>query len=86
MLNRLLIYEYINKLKKEDIINFSKTQGINLNNQEINIIYEYIKKDYKKIFNNPEEVLNEAKLKLNNTTYLKLNELYINNKNKIKSL
>ena len=82
-MNRLLIYEYINRLRYEDIIKFCSYKGISVNDNEIDIIYKYIKNDYKRFFNNPEEILNEIKSKVSNNTYLEIINLYNKYKNKI---
>lgn len=74
-MNRMLIYDYINTIRKEDIFRFGINQGIELEDYEIDIIYNYIKNDYKRIFDNYEEVLMEVKDKLKDRTYDKLVEL-----------
>ena len=83
-MNKLFIYEYINRLKYEDIINYCNNNNININNQELEIIYTYIKNDYKRFFNNPTIVLNEIKNKVSNNTYKEIITLYDKYKNKIK--
>ena len=75
-MNKLLIYEYINRLRHEDVVNFCDIKGINASDEEISIVYNYIKSDYKRFFNNPDEVLNEIKSKVSNNTYLIILELY----------
>ena len=75
-MNRLLIYEYIKKLRKEDIINYCNRMNIFINDNELEIIYCYIKNDYKRFFNNPEDVIREIKNKLSDNTYNELMELY----------
>ena len=75
-MNRLLIYEYINRLKRDDIINFCNVKEINISNNEIDIVYNYIKNDYKRFFNNPDEVLNEVKSKVSDNAYNIIIELY----------
>ena len=82
-MNKLLIYEYINRLRREDIINFSNIRGISLESYEIDVIYYYIKNEYKRFFNNPMEVLNEVKNKVSNNTYNEIINLYDKYKNKI---
>jgi len=77
-----LIKKYINILKKEDIINYAKKQGIYLNNAELDTIYKAIKTRWEEIYVNGLKVIEEYKNKLNNTTYLKLIELYKEVKNK----
>ena len=75
-MNKLIIYQYINKIKREDIINFSKTRGIELSSDELEIIYYYVKNEYKRFFYNPLEVLNEISKKVSNNTYNEIINLY----------
>lgn len=82
-MNRLIIYEYINRLKREDIIKFCNIKGISVNNDDLDIVYSYIKKEYKRFFNNPDEVLNEIKDKVSSYTFNEIMKLYNKYKNKI---
>ena len=75
-MNKLLIYQYINKLTKEDIKKYSLSQNINLTNNELDILYDYIKQKTNKILNNPEKVFNEIKDKISIPVYNKIIELY----------
>ncbi len=79
-----LIETYVNKLTKDDIINFSNKQNIILQNYEINIIYAYIKKYWKIIYKgNPSSIFLDLKNNVNPNTYNKILELYGKYKNKI---
>ena len=50
----------------------------------IELIYDYIKKDYKTIiYGNPKDILNEIKFKVKPLTYNKIENLYIKFKDKI---
>ena len=80
-MNKHILYDYINKLKKEDIINYINKQQISLTNNELDIIYDNIKNNTDNILNNPLKEINKIKDKLNINTYNKLIELY--NKYKI---
>jgi len=83
-MNIYLISEYIKRLKKEDIIKFSTSQGIILDNQELDTIYTYIKKYYKTfIYGNPRPILDELKTKVKPLTYNKIENLYGQFKDKI---
>ena len=75
-MNRLLIYQYINKIKKEDIRKYSLTQNINLTDNELDIIYDYIKNKTSKVLDNPEEISVEIKDKVSIPVYNKIMELY----------
>lgn len=82
-MNRLFIYEYINRLRRDDVLKFCSLKGINISDNEINIIYDYIKQDHKRFFNNPTEVLNEIKVKVSDNTFSEIMKLYDKYKNKI---
>ena len=83
-MNIYLINEYIKRLTKEDIIKFSESQGISLDDNEINTIYEYIKKYYKTfIYGNPRPILDELKQKVKPMTYNKIETLYSQFKDKL---
>ena len=79
-----IIKKYINYLKKDDIINFAKKEGVNLNNIEVDTIYNVIKTRWEEIYSNGIKVINEYKDKLNELTYNKLIELYNYYKKKLK--
>ena len=76
-MNKKLIYQYVKKIKKEDILEFSKRQDINLRDDELDLIYDYIKNKTDIILDNPEEILEKIKDKLSKKVYLKILELYI---------
>ena len=83
-MNFYLIEEYVNRMKKEDINNFALKQGIILDDNELNIIYNYIKENYKTIlYGNPKEILLEIKEKVKPLTYSKIENLYMKFKDKI---
>ena len=50
MINRL-IEQYVNRMTKNDIIVFANKNGIELNEGEVKIIYNHIKKNWKTIVN-----------------------------------
>ena len=76
------IINYIEKIKKEDIIDFGLKYNINLNNTETDFIYENIKKNWRElIYGNPTHIFNELK-KISPSNYQKIEELYIEFKNK----
>ena len=43
---------YINKLKKEDVLNFALKNNINLSDEELNFTYNFIKNNYKESIKN----------------------------------
>lgn len=83
-MNYLIIKKYINKLTKQDIINYAHKENISLSNQEIDIIYKYIKTRYNDFFyNDANLLLQEIKPQVSKNTYNKIIELYNQYKNKI---
>jgi len=83
-MNIYLVSEYVKRLTKEDIIKFSTSQGIILDNNELDTIYNYIKKHYKTfIYGNPRPILDELKTKVKPMTYNKIENLYSQFKDKI---
>ena len=75
-MNRLIIYQYINRLRKEDIVRYCNNHGIFVDNNDLEVVYNYVKNDYKRFFDNPINVLNEVKYKVSNYTYGKIMEVY----------
>ena len=75
-MNKLLIYKYIDKIKKDDIKNYSSSQNIKLTDNELNIIYDYIKYKTNEVLNNPQEVFKKIKDKVSIPVYNKILELY----------
>ena len=84
MMNRLFIYEYINRLRYEDVVNFCNYKNIIVSDSELQVIYNYIKNDYKRFFNDPMVVLNEVKNKVSDNTFKEIMFFYDKYKNKIK--
>ena len=71
-----IIKNYVDKLTKEDIINYSKKEGIFLNDNEINVIYDEIKNNWKQLYNGNTRVITNLENKINNKAYNKLIDLY----------
>lgn len=76
-----LIEHYINKLTKEDIIDFSIKNDIILNNDELIYLYKIIKEKYKILLNGDTSIFNEIKDNININAYNKIIELYNKYKN-----
>ena len=74
MLN--LIEPYINNISKNDINNFALKNNINLNSNELDFIYNFIKTRYKDVLNNPTN-FNLVKYKQNfsNENFIKINAI-----------
>ncbi len=83
-MNFYFVENYISKLTKKDIENFALKENITLNKEELNIIYYYIKNNYKNIiYNKPEYTLKDIKEKYNTDIYLKVKKVYLKYKEKI---
>ena len=74
MLN--LIEPYINNITKNDINSFALKNNINLNNNELEFIYNFIKIRYKEVLNNPNNFsLTKYKNNFSNENFVKINGL-----------
>lgn len=83
-MNIYLLKEYINRITKKDIVNFASKENISLNNDELDIIYYYVKNHYKTfIYGNSRSILNEIKEKVRPETYQKIEMLYEKYKHKL---
>ena len=83
-MNQFIIEKYINKLTKQDIINYTSKQNIPLTTTELDIIYNYIKTKYKDFLaGNREKIFEELEQKITQQTYQKIIELYNLYQNKI---
>ena len=78
-----LISQYINRLNYKDIDDFAKSHGITLKNNEIEIVYNHIKKDWRTIiYGNPRGILDDIKNQFDSLTYSKIESLYTFFRNK----
>lgn len=71
-----MIEPYINNITKNDINNFALKNNINLNNNELDFIYNFIKNRYKEILSNPNNFsLTRYKNNFTNENFVKINGL-----------
>lgn len=63
------VKNYINKMTKDDIINFAKKNNTSLTNDELNYIYNKLKTSFDSIYNNPKTFMNDLKRVLDNKNY-----------------
>ncbi|MCM1371170.1 MAG: hypothetical protein NC181_04720 [Clostridium sp.] len=85
-MKELIIKKYIDNITKSDIYNFGVKNNIILDDKELDIIYYYIKKDWKVIiFGNINPILNELKEKVNTYKLTKIVKLYNEFKEKYKN-
>ena len=57
-------------------MNYGIKEGIELNDEEINLIYFYIKNRYMDFFNNPDDIFREIEGNIRDNVYSKIIELY----------
>ena len=82
-----LIKEYIDKITISDINKFANKNNINLDNNELNLIYKYIKNDWKTIiYGNYNIILNDLKNKIDINKYNKIENLFYKFKSKYQNL
>lgn len=78
-----LIGNYVNKMTISDVKNFALSNNINLNNTELDIVYNTIKKNwYTLIYGDYTNIFNNIKDKFDTDTYKKIEELFFYFKNK----
>mgnify|MGYP004452413327 CR=1 FL=1 len=78
-----LIENYVNKMTISDVNNFALSNNINLNNTELDIVYNTIKKNwYTLIYGDYTSIFNNVKDKFDTDTYKKIEELFFYFKNK----
>ena len=86
-MNELLLDKYIKKLNIDHIRQYAKNNNIKLINNEDEIIYDYIKKYYKKLYKNDnnDDIFDQLKCKLSLNTYNNVLSIYNETKEKIKN-
>ena len=85
-MNDFLIKQYITNLTYGDINNFASANGVTLNNDETEVIYNNIKNNWRTIvYGNPRGILNDLKEQLEPNTYNKVEELYISFKDRFQN-
>lgn len=81
-----LIIQYIDRMTLMDIDDFAKKNGIVLTNDEIDLVYYHIKNNWRTIvYGNPKPILEDLKSKVDGLTYQKIENLYVEFKNKYSS-
>ena len=82
-----LIKSYINKLTIQDINNIANKNNINLNDYELNFIYNQIKNNYNDLlYGDSTNIFNELKNNVSSDNYYKIMELYTKYKQRYQSL
>ena len=75
-----ILKQYIEKLKKEDIIKFIGKNNYQVSDKEIDTIYFYIKNYWEDIFDNQEDIWNKIKQEVSPNTFIQIQGLYQNYK------
>lgn len=72
-----LLNQYVSKMSKDDILKFASKNDINLDENELNIIYNHIKENWEAIiYENPKPIMEDVKKNVNPSTYEKIESLY----------
>lgn len=83
-MNKYFIKKYIDKLTKQDIMNYATSKEIYLPKEEIDIIYNTIKTKWIDFINgNQSQILEELKPHISQKTYQEIINIYTRYKNKI---
>lgn len=70
-----LIKNYVAKMTKEDVVKFSEKNDIHLNEQELDFVYRFIKKNYEALYANPNIDLSKYKNNFTEENYAKMIKL-----------
>ncbi len=79
---RELAKRYIKNLTPNDIKKYASSINIDLNSQEVNIIFNFLLLNYEELLNKNDKVLLKLKDKLSPNLYNTVISLYEENKNK----
>lgn len=71
-----ILKQYIEKLKKEDIIKFIGKNNYQVSDKEIDTIYFYIKNYWEDIFDNQEDIWNKIRQEVSPNTFIQIQGLY----------
>ncbi len=76
-MKKQILEMYINKLTKQDIVNYLSKECIPASNEEIDLIYKAIKNDYNEILESDfNSYISNYKLTFNKSLYEKIIEKY----------
>ncbi len=80
---KMLIKQWIPKIQKQDMENFLKKNNFPVSDEELDILYYYLKNRWEDVYEGKKSVFQELKAKLNPTLYQNLYQLYIETKQKL---
>lgn len=73
---KTLLKEYINKIKKEDIIKYIEKNNLKVSDKEIDTIYFYIKNYWEDIYDNKKEIWEKLSKDVSSQTFITIESLY----------
>ena len=73
---KMLLKNYIDKLKKEDVIKFISANNYEVTEQEIDTIYFYIKNYWEDFYDNKKEIWKKLEKDIHHNTYLEIQNLF----------
>lgn len=72
-----LIERYVNRLTIDDVANFAKNKSINLNDNELNFTYSFVKKNWSSILKNPNIFqIDNYKEKYSEENFVKIKQVF----------
>ena len=71
-----ILKNYVEKLKKEEIIKFIENNNYTVSDKEIDTIYFYIKNYWQDFFDNKDEIWKKLKNDVSDNTYIEIMKLY----------
>jgi hypothetical protein len=77
-----LVRKYINKLSINDLVMFASKNNITYTNDELLIVYNFIKDNYNELLNENISVFEKIRYKISPSLYKELLKLYIDYKQK----
>lgn len=77
-----LIKTWIENLQKEEFTNYLKQYNLWQSNEETDILYNFLKKDWEKVYDGNIETFEQIKKQVSEDTYQKLYNLYLDAKKK----
>ena len=82
-MNIYLLEKYIDKITKEDINNFALSKGVMVSEHDLDVIYNYVKRDYKTfVYGNQRAILDKLKEEVELGTYNQIELLFLQYKDK----
>lgn len=83
---RSLIKNYVEKITSSDIMNFSRKNGVNLNDDEVSILFFYLKNNWEDfLYGDPTPIIDEIEKKIDVSKSEKILNLFNDYFNKYKN-